>query len=55
MTYEQFRGWLLEQDADTVLSLLNISTEDLLEKFDEEAYEIWEQEYADEDASDPEV
>ena len=55
MTYEQFLDWLLEHEPDAVLSLLNISTGELLEKFDEAAYEIWQQEHADEDASDPEV
>lgn len=55
MTYEQFLDWLLEHEPDAVLSLLNISTEELLEKFDEAAYEIWQQEHADEDSQESEV
>jgi hypothetical protein len=55
MTYDQFLEWLEAQDADSVLDLLGLKTEELLDKFDERAYEIWKQEYADEEASDPEV
>jgi hypothetical protein len=55
MTYEQFLDWLSDQDADSVLDLLGLKTEELLDKFDERAYEIWQQEYADEEASDTEV
>lgn len=49
MTYEQFLDWLLEQDADIVLSMLNLETEEILEKFDERAYQLWEQEYKEDD------
>jgi hypothetical protein len=55
MTYEQFLDWLTAQDADSVMDLLGLKTEEILDKFDERAYEIWQQEYADEETTDSEV
>ncbi|QDP48786.1 MAG: hypothetical protein Unbinned5081contig1000_35 [Prokaryotic dsDNA virus sp.] len=46
MGYEEFKQWLSEQDPDTVVDMLKLASEDIVDQFEDEVEKLWKEDYS---------
>ena len=46
MGYEEFKQWLAEQDPDVLVDMLKLSSEDIVEQFEDTVEKLWRDDYS---------